>query len=118
MSTSSNRIICFEELGVVGMLIHAQNKEPVKQKAKHLLGPLYEKKQDHAELIKTLYVFLENSGNLEKTMDELMLSMSGLRYRIKKIETLLGKEIRNPTVGYQLFITLQVLIVEGEIKLD
>jgi purine catabolism regulator len=118
MSTSANRIVCFEELGVVGMLIHTQNKEPIKQKAKHLLGPLYEKKQDNTELIKTLYVFLANSGNLEKTMDELMLSMSGLRYRIKKIETLLGREIRNPTVGYQLFITLQVLIVEGEIKID
>jgi PucR family transcriptional regulator, purine catabolism regulatory protein len=118
MATSSNKIILFEDLGVVGMLIHSSDNEAVKQKAKHLLGPLYEHKKDNIELIKTLYVFLSNSCNLEKTMDELSLSMSGLRYRIKKIETLLGQEVRNPIFGYQLFITLQVLIVEGEIIID
>ncbi|QGQ44820.1 XylR N-terminal domain-containing protein [Metabacillus sediminilitoris] len=118
MAASSNKMILFEDLGVVGMLIHSKNNIAIKQKAKHLLGPLYENKTDNTELIKTLYVFLSNSCNLEKTMDDLSLSMSGLRYRIKKIESLLGQEVRNPAYGYQLFITLQVLIVEGEIKLD
>ncbi|HZG74153.1 MAG TPA: XylR N-terminal domain-containing protein [Chondromyces sp.] len=115
---SFDEILLFEDLGVVGMLIHSKNNEAIKQKAKHLLGPLYENKSDNMELIRTLYVFLSNSCNLEKTMEELSLSMSGLRYRIKKIENLLGQEVRDPSFGYQLFITLQVLIVEGEIKLD
>ncbi|MFD2924515.1 helix-turn-helix domain-containing protein [Halobacillus naozhouensis] len=118
MATSFNEVTHFEDLGVVGILIHSNNKKAIKQKAKQLLGTLYEQKDDHVEFIKTLYVFLSNGGNLEKTMDKLSLSMSGLRYRIKKIESLLGQDLRNPEFGYHLFITLQALVVEGEIKIE
>ncbi|BCJ88260.1 helix-turn-helix domain-containing protein [Effusibacillus dendaii] len=53
--------------------------------------------------VQALYVFLVNGGNLEQTANDLSLSMSGLRYRIQKIETLIGQELRNPIVNYQLF---------------
>ncbi|SDJ07953.1 XylR N-terminal domain-containing protein [Alteribacillus bidgolensis] len=118
MATSSNSLIQFEDLGVVGIMIHSKNKESVKQKAKQLLGTLYEDKVNHADFIKTLYVFLSNGGNLEKSMEELALSMSGLRYRIRKLEKMLGQDLRDPASGYQLLLTLQVLISEGEIKIE
>ncbi|MGJ9385259.1 XylR N-terminal domain-containing protein [Salipaludibacillus sp. CF4.18] len=118
MTTSSNKLIQFEELGVVGLLIQSKDKESIKLKAKQLLGPLYEGGKDNTDFIKTLYVFLVNGGNLEKSMEELALSMSGLRYRIKKLEEVLGKDLRDPLSGYQLLLTLQVLIVEGELNIE
>lgn len=118
MTNTSDNIMLFEDISVAGLLIHSKNKHAVMQKAKHLLGPIYEKKDENAELIKTLYVFLSNGGNLEKSMEKLTLSMSGLRYRIKRLEEVLEKDLRNPTVAYELLLTLQVLDAEGEIKLD
>ena len=50
------------------------------------------------ELVKTLYVFLANGGNLEKTAMDITLSLSGLRYRLQKIEELLGHDLRDPFI--------------------
>ncbi|MGG1659108.1 XylR N-terminal domain-containing protein [Brevibacillus sp. NRS-1366] len=119
MSTPTTRkVVLFESLGVVGLLINSKNESAIKKSAQQLLGTLYDSRYNkNAELIKTLYVFLENGGNLEQTANDLSLSMSGLRYRIQKIENLLGQDLRNPAVHYQLFITLQALLVTGEIEL-
>jgi sugar diacid utilization regulator len=113
------KVLMFDDLGVTGILISSQNKEAVKQKAHYLLGPLFENKgTKNTELLKTLYVFLLNGGNLEKTMKDLSISMSGLRYRIEKIETLLTKDLRDPQVSYELLLTLKALIVAGDITLN
>lgn len=117
MTDASEEIMFFKDISVAGLLIHSKDKQAVIQKAKHLLGPIYAKKDESAELIKTLYVFLANGGNLEKSMDELCLSMSGLRYRIRRLEEMLGKDLRQPAVTYELLLTLQVLDAEGEIIL-
>ena len=64
-----------------------------------------------------MYIFLLNGGNLEKTMVELSISMSGLRYRIEKIESLLDKNLRNPETGYELTFILKALIASGKLTL-
>ncbi|KMY55358.1 hypothetical protein AC623_16615 [Bacillus sp. FJAT-27231] len=111
-------ITFFEELGVTGILLSSQDTEAIKQKACYLLGPLFESEgAKKNELMKTLYIFLMNGGNLEKTMQDLALSMSGLRYRVEKIESLLGKDLRDPQVSYELLLTLKALIVAGEITI-
>lgn len=118
MTSATEEIRLFEDISVAGLLIHAKNKEAIKQKAKQLLGPLYQHKDDNAELIKTLNIFLSNGGNLEKSMEKLSLSMSGLRYRIRRLEEMLEQDLREPAVGYELLLSLQVLDAEGEITLD
>ncbi|MEK4028115.1 XylR N-terminal domain-containing protein [Pseudobacillus sp. FSL P4-0506] len=111
-------LFLFENLGVTGILLSSQDKEAVKQKAHYLLGPLFESEgAKKNELVKTLYIFLSNGGNLEKTMNDLSLSMSGLRYRVEKIEYLLDKDLRDPQVSYELLLTLKALIVAGDITI-
>lgn len=117
LATSSQPFVSFEEVGVVGMLIQASGSGTILQKARGTLEPLATYKNDQLSLLKTLYYFLANACNLEKTMEDLSLSMSGLRYRVKKIETLLGKDVRDPSIGYQLYLTLQILIVNGELEI-
>ena len=51
-------------------------------------------------------------------MKDLSLSMSGLRHRIRKIENLLNKDLRDPEVSHQLLLILQLLISLGELKID
>lgn len=117
MANSHKKAVSFNELGLVGMMLHLQDQNAIIQKAKYMLNPLLNNSSNKdTELIKTLYVFLQNGGNLERTMEDLALSKTGLRYRIQKIENCLGIDLREPEVSFQLRLTLQVLVLKGELK--
>ncbi|MFC3884008.1 XylR N-terminal domain-containing protein [Bacillus songklensis] len=118
MATEKNAIVSFESLGVVGMLVNSNNEEAVKQTSRYMLGKLYDNPScsKNKELLKTLYVYLENGGNLEQTSDDLCLSVSGLRYRLQKIKCLLGRELNDSNFNYQLFLSLQALMITGELS--
>lgn len=115
--TKRSRLISFESLGVIGPLINSDNEEEVKKIAGRYLGELVENGAKNIELIRTLYSFLVNGGNLEQTAADLSLSVSGLRYRIHKIETLLGQELRNPVVNFHLLLAIQALMIVGELDI-
>lgn len=117
MSTNK-RIVSFKDLGIVGVLINSKNILGIKKIAKQELGPLYDLHEaKKKELLKTLYVFLANGGKLQQTMDDLSLSMSGLTYRVNKIEKMIQKDLRDPTQSYQLLLILDSLIALGELEL-
>lgn len=117
MSTEK-KIIYFKDLGIVGVLINSKNVSGIKKIAKQELGPLYKLSDaKQKELIKTLYVFLANGGKLQQTMDDLALSMSGLTYRINKIEDLIKKDLRESSQSYQLLLILDSLLALGELDI-
>ncbi|MGM9922341.1 MAG: XylR N-terminal domain-containing protein [Bhargavaea sp.] len=120
MTTGYHSIQEFESLGIIGPLINPNNQKDVEKIAVHTLLPLSEDLNDDKklDLIKTLYVYLQNGGNLEQTSSDLALSLSGLRYRIGKIEKLLDRELRNPETAYKLLLSIQVLVSIGKIKLE
>lgn len=112
-------IILFDSLGIVGVLINSKNIAGIRMIAKKELGDLYDLNDFRIiELLKTLYVYLSNGGKLEQTMSDLALSMSGLRHRIKRIEGLLQKDLRDPDEMYQLLLIIQSLIAIGELKME
>jgi sugar diacid utilization regulator/predicted hydrocarbon binding protein len=117
MSTDK-KIIQFKDLGIVGVLINSKNVTGIKKIAKQELGPLYQLSEaKQKELFKTLYVFLANGGKLQQTMDNLALSMSGLMYRINKIESLIQKNLRDSSESYQLQLILDSLLALGELEI-
>ncbi len=117
MSTEK-KIIFFHDLGIVGVLINSKNISGIKKIARQELGPLFHLRDEKKnELMKTLYVFLANGGKLQKTMEDLTLSMSGLTYRINKIETLLNKDLRDSSQSYQLLLILDSLLALGELTI-
>lgn len=119
MATMKSRIMLFDSLGMVGPLINQNNKNEIKKIARNILGALVDN-IDHKklDLLKTLYIFLENGGNLEQTACDNALSLSGLRYRVSKIEDLLKHNLRNSFYNYQLYLALQSLILIGELNLN
>lgn len=46
-----------------------------------------------------------------KIIEEMPISMSSLRYRIKGIKGLIGIEIGQPSNSFQLYAALEVLII-------
>lgn len=116
---SKKKIVSFQSLGVIGVLMNSDNLSGIRMIAEKELGLLYEHDEEKSgELLKTLYFFLRNGGKLEQTMKDLSLSMSGLRHRIRKIENLLNKDLRDPEVSHQLLLILQLLISLGELKIN
>lgn len=120
MTTATNEIMEFQSLGVLGPLINSNNKKEIERIAMYKLTPLCNDIHDDKslELIKTLYIYLLNGGNLEQTASDLALSLSGLRYRIRKIEKLLEEDVRDPKTSYQLLLSIQALISTGTLDLD
>jgi purine catabolism regulator len=117
--TISKEIVPFKSLGIVGVLINSNNISGIRMIAEQELGPLYNTGDlKTVELLKTLYIFLLNGGKLEQTMNELALSMSGLRHRIKKIESLLEKDLRDPNESHQLILIIKSLIALGELNIE
>jgi purine catabolism regulator len=116
MVTKNSKVMYFDRLGIIGVMINKNNEPEVRKIAQNELGPLMIQK--NKELIETLYSFLLNGGNLEKAADDVSLSISGLRYRISKIEEMLHKDIRNPVISYQLLLAIQSLILTEDISFN
>lgn len=114
---SKETIVSFEQANIVGSLINSQNMTIVRRLAFRELKPIFDlKEQKRDELLKTLYVFLMNGGNLQQSISDLSLSMSGLMYRITRIEELLNKNLRNPVTAYELLLMLDALRILGDIE--
>jgi len=112
-------IVSFDSLGIVGVLINSKNISGIQMIAKKELGSLYNTGGSRdVELLKTLYIYLSNGGKLEQTMSDLALSMSGLRHRIKRIESLLEKDLRDPDEMHQLLLIIKSLIALGELDIE
>ena len=112
-------IVQFDSLGIVGVLINSKNISGIQMIAKKELGSyIIWRIQEHMELLKTLYIYLSNGGKLEQTMSDLALSMSGLRHRIKRIESLLEKDLRDPDEMHQLLLIIKSLIALGELDIE
>lgn len=118
MVAKNKPIVFFDTLGLVGTLINDHNENEVRLMAKSLLGNIQMSNKKNVDLIRTLYSFLLNGGNLEKTAEDLSFSISGLRYRISKIESLLQMDIRNPMSSSQLLFSIQALIILGELNFN
>lgn len=114
---SSQNIVSFQSLGIVGALINSSNVGTIKRMAEQELGDLIvAEDQKKRELVKTLYFYLRNGGNLRETMEDLAISMSGLKYRLQKLEEILGKDLRKPSDTYQLFLIIESLLAIGELE--
>ena len=118
MITSHKQVIFYESLGMIGSLLNQQNEHEVRSLAHALLNHLDYNDQKNFDLVKTLYFFLVNGGNLEKTAEELSLSISGLRYRVQKMEEVLQKDVRNPVNSCQLLMAIQALILLGDLEIN
>lgn len=112
-------IVFFESLGLVGMLLQTKDLATIEKFAHKVLGDLIEEdKHKNMELIKTLYHYLENGSNVHKTARAMNFSISGLRYRMGRLNEILKTDINTPYFRHEIYLALQSLIVLGELEVD
>jgi hypothetical protein len=75
----------------------------------HLLGPLLAYDQDrHADLMPTLRAFLDASGSWQECAKRMHLHVNTLRYRLRRIEELTGRDLRRFEDRVDLFLALRM----------
>ena len=110
------KVVFFEFLGIEGIMFQMEN-DRLQKFIKMKLGSLIEEdKHKDMELTKTLFHYLNNGCNINKTARAMNFSITGLRYRIQKINELLETDINIPDVGYQIYLSLKLLIYWGEAR--
>lgn len=72
-------------------------------------------KDNNKGFLYTLYIYLINGKHLEKTMQNLSLSMWGIQYRIKKIEEITDKNLKEFSTASYLLLLIESLITLGEL---
>ncbi len=74
-----------------------------------LLGPLEAYDRDHgSELVRTLEVFLACSGSWNKAADEMFVHVNSLRYRLRRISELTGRDPRSLADQAALLLALRI----------
>ena len=109
--TKESTVILSRELGHLSLFLNASEPEELKAFAKSKLGPLMEyDKNRSTSFLQTLYSYAENGFNLHKTARTTHVSISGMKYRIQKIEELLGLNLSDSNCRFELQLSLQILL--------
>ena len=109
---SSSSIVHADEIGHIMILLDARKPEELLEYAHEFLADLkaYDEKSS-TELLRTLFYYIENQCNLHKTAREMNVSISGMRYRIQRIEELMNIDLSKATSTFEIQIALQTYMV-------
>jgi sugar diacid utilization regulator len=97
------------DLGFYGLVGRASTRESLESMVASALGPLLEADAAGAsEYVKTLDAYLASDRRLEKTANDLYVHPNTVRYRLTKIQEMLGVSLRDVEERFLLELALRV----------
>ena len=107
----------FEDLGTYRLLLSMADPDALRAFADSLLGPLdtYDRDQ-HGELVPSLRAFLQHNSRWETAAAELFVHRHTLRYRVRKIEELTGRDLSSSFDRMEFWLALRardLMIADG-----
>jgi purine catabolism regulator len=97
-----------EDLGAFQLLLSVQDDEALISYCRSVLGPIEQGEGDYGdELVRSLDVFIENNGHWERAANALYCHRHTLRYRIRRIEQLTGRDFSNARDRIEFWLALR-----------
>jgi purine catabolism regulator len=104
-----SRVASYRDLGSFQLLLSLQDDDALRLYCDSVLGPLESGGNgDYGdELLRSLEVFIEQNGQWERAARELFCHRHTLRYRIRRIEELTGRDLGNARDRIDFWLALR-----------
>ena len=91
---SAPQVASYRDLGAFQLLLALQDDEALRLYCDSVLGPIEDGGGEYGdELVRSLEAFIEQNGQWEKAARELFCHRHTLRYRIRRVEELTGRDL-------------------------
>jgi purine catabolism regulator len=104
----ANRVATVDDLGSHRLLLARQEDAALEAISRGLLGPLldYDSRQ-HGDLLASLRAYLEHNGNWEAAARALAVHRHTLRYRIRRVGELTGRDLDSAADRVEFWLALE-----------
>ncbi len=105
---SAPDVASYRDLGAFQLLLALQDDEALSLYCQSVLGPLEDGGGEYGdELIRSLEAFIEQNGQWERAARELYCHRHTLRYRIRRIEELTGRDLGSARDRIEFWLALR-----------
>ena len=101
-------VASYRDLGAYELLLSLQDDEALRLYCDSVLGPLEGGEGDYGdELVRSLEAFIEHNGQWERAARDLFCHRHTLRYRIRRIEQLTGRDLSRARDRIEFWLALR-----------
>jgi len=105
---SSEVVASYADLGAFQLLLSLQDDDALLSYCRGVLGPVEAGEGEYGdELLRSLDVFIEHNGHWEKAANALFCHRHTLRYRIRRVEQLTGRDFSNARDHIEFWLALR-----------
>jgi purine catabolism regulator len=105
---SAPDVASYRDLGAFQLLLSLQDDDALISYCRGVLGPVEQGEGDYGdELLRSLDVFIEHNGHWEKAASALYCHRHTLRYRIRRVEQLTGRDFGNARDRIEVWLALR-----------
>ena len=101
-------VASYRDLGAFQLLLSLQDEDALRLYCDNLLGPLETGEGDYGdELLRSLEAFIEQNGQWERAARQLFCHRHTLRYRIRRVEELTGRDLSRARDRIEFWLALR-----------
>jgi DNA-binding PucR family transcriptional regulator len=105
---SGEVVASYADLGAFQLLLSLQDDDALLSYCRGVLGPVEAGEGEYGdELLRSLDVFIEHNGHWEKAANALYCHRHTLRYRIRRVEQLTGRDFSNARDRIEFWLALR-----------
>ena len=105
---SAPDVASYRDLGAFQLLLSLQDDDALRLYCDSVLGPLENSSGDYGdELLRSVEAFIEHNGQWEKAARELFCHRHTLRYRIRRVEELTGRDLKTARDRIEFWLALR-----------
>ncbi len=105
---SAPEVASYADLGAFQLLLSLQDDDALSSYCRTVLEPIEAGEGEYGdELVRSLDVFIEHNGHWEKAANALFCHRHTLRYRIRRIEQLTGRDFSNARDRIEFWLALR-----------